>query len=146
MEGQHSHPPRLGDQSSPLCKVAGQEFQTDAQVSHAGGGQGKCPGARELRPVGEAARGGLQGRPPNLPGGGRRLLHPPPSHPALPQGPMAFAELGGGWLGTPSLQGKSWSPGAGLGSLQVGQVLWEWEGRDSEGCRPRGGLWGALPP
>ncbi|KAJ6652852.1 hypothetical protein lerEdw1_010570 [Lerista edwardsae] len=31
MEGQHNHPPHLGDQNSPLCKVTGQEFQPDAQ-------------------------------------------------------------------------------------------------------------------
>lgn len=32
MDGQHNHPHHLGDQNSPLCKVAGPEYQHDAQV------------------------------------------------------------------------------------------------------------------
>lgn len=33
MEGQHNHPHHLGDQNNPLCKLPGQEFQHDPQVS-----------------------------------------------------------------------------------------------------------------
>ncbi|XP_061460250.1 serine/threonine-protein kinase Nek6 isoform X4 [Rhineura floridana] len=34
MEGQHNHPHHLGDQNNPLCKVASQEYQHDAQQRH----------------------------------------------------------------------------------------------------------------
>lgn len=33
MEGQHNHPHHLGDQNNPLCKLPGQEYQHDPQVS-----------------------------------------------------------------------------------------------------------------
>lgn len=35
MEGQHEHPQHLGDQTSALCKLPGQDFQHDPQVSTA---------------------------------------------------------------------------------------------------------------
>lgn len=35
MEGQHNHPHHLGDQNSALCKLPGQDYQHDPQVSGA---------------------------------------------------------------------------------------------------------------